>query len=143
MGTVNFAEGLYDRTRPLQVRPEEPQRQMVAAPPLSVEAHKRTYFFEDKSYLVAGGLGGFGLELADWMVTRGCRRLLLTARSGVRTGYQRLCLHRWRLAGAKVAVSRADAATEEGARELLREAAALGPVGGIFNLAMVGGAWLR
>ncbi|EEC13310.1 conserved hypothetical protein, partial [Ixodes scapularis] len=110
---------------------------------LSVEAHARTYFFEDKSYVVAGGLGGFGLELADWMVARGCRRLLLTARSGVRTGYQRLCLHRWRLAGAKVAVSRADMATEEGARALLREAAALGPVGGIFNLALVGVARLR
>lgn len=121
----------------LEVRPEEPQRQAVPATPLSVEAHTRTCFFEDKSYVVAGGLGGFGLELADWMVARGCRKLLLTARSGVRTGYQRLCLHRWRLAGAKVAVSRADAATEEGARALLREAAALGPVGGIFNLAMV------
>ncbi|CAN8007233.1 unnamed protein product, partial [Ixodes pacificus] len=121
----------------LEVRPEEPQRQTVAATPLSVEAHALTYFFENKSYLVAGGLGGFGLELADWMVARGCRRLLLTGRSGVRTGYQRLCLHRWRLAGAKVAGSRADAATEEGARELLRVAATLGPVGGIFNLAMV------
>ncbi|XP_042150461.1 fatty acid synthase-like [Ixodes scapularis] len=121
----------------LEVRPEEPQRQTMAATPLSVEAHARTYFFEDKSYVVAGGLGGFGLELADWMVARGCRRLLLTARSGVRMGYQRLCLHRWRLAGAKVAVSRADMATEEGARALLREAAALGPVGGIFNLALV------
>ncbi|XP_029849141.2 fatty acid synthase [Ixodes scapularis] len=121
----------------LEVRPEEPQRQTMAARPLSVEAHARTYFFEDKSYVVAGGLGGFGLELADWMVARGCRRLLLTARSGVRTGYQRLCLHRWRMAGAKVAVSRADVATEEGARALLREAAALGPVGGIFNLALV------
>ncbi|XP_042150431.1 fatty acid synthase-like [Ixodes scapularis] len=121
----------------IEVRPEEPQRQMMAPTPLLVEAHTRTCFFEDKSYVVAGGLGGFGLELADWMVVRGCRRLLLTARSGVRTGYQRLCLHRWRLAGAKVAVSRADAATEEGARALLQEAAALGPVGGIFNLALV------
>ncbi|CAN8007230.1 unnamed protein product, partial [Ixodes pacificus] len=121
----------------LEVRPEEPQRQTVVATPLLLEAHTRTCFFEDKSYVLAGGLGGFGLELADWMVARGCRRLLLTGRSGVRTGYQRLCLHRWRLAGAKVAVSRADAATEEGARELLREAAVFGPVGGIFNLAMV------
>ncbi|CAN8007209.1 unnamed protein product, partial [Ixodes pacificus] len=126
-----------------QILRETEGRGEVATAPLSVEAHTRTYFFEDKSYVVAGGLGGFGLELADWMVARGCRRLLLTARSGVRTGYQRLCLHRWRLAGANVAVSRADAATEEGARALLRETDALGPVGGIFNLALVGGAWRR
>ncbi|KAM7297553.1 fatty acid synthase-like [Ixodes scapularis] len=134
---ARHSDGLTTERVLSQVRPEEPQRQTMAARPLSVEAHTRTYFFEDKSYVVAGGLGGFGLELADWMVARGCRRLLLTARSGVRTGYQRLCLHRWRMAGAKVAVSRADAATEEGARALLREAAVLGPVGGIFNLALV------
>ncbi|KAM7297624.1 fatty acid synthase-like [Ixodes scapularis] len=132
-----MASGTHMGKVVLEVRPEEPQRQTMAATPLSVEAQARTYFFEDKSYVVAGGLGGFGLELADWMVARGCRRLLLTARSGVRTGYQRLCLHRWQMAGAKVAVSRADAATEEGARALLQEAAALGPVGGVFNLALV------
>ncbi|CAN8002218.1 unnamed protein product [Ixodes hexagonus] len=121
----------------LEVRPEEPQRKTMPAASLSVEANTRTCFFEDKSYVVAGGLGGFGLELADWMVSRGCRKLVVTARSGIRTGYQRLCVHRWRLAGTKVVVSRADASTEEGSKTLLQEAASLGPVGGIFNLAMV------
>lgn len=43
---------------------------------------------------VAGGLGGFGLELANWLVSRGASRLLLNSRSGVRTGYQAWCIRR-------------------------------------------------
>lgn len=121
----------------LEIRPEESQRKVASASPLTVEAITRTCFYEHKSYVIAGGLGGFGLELADWMVARGCRKLLLTARSGVKTGYQRLCLHRWQHVGAKVLVSKVDASTEKGARQIVQEAAAIGPVGGIFNLAMV------
>lgn len=82
-------------------------------------------------------MGGFGLELAHWMVKRGATRLVLNSRSGVRTGYQAWCLRRWREAGVQVRVSTADAASPGGARALLREAAALGPLGGVFNLAAV------
>ncbi|KAH7948759.1 hypothetical protein HPB49_002004 [Dermacentor silvarum] len=121
----------------LEVRPEETPRKTAPATPLTVEAVARTCFYEHKSYVIAGGLGGFGLELADWMVHRGCRKLVLSARSGVRTGYQRLCLHRWQHAGCKVVVSKADASTEKGARQIIEDAKALGPVGGIFNLAVV------
>jgi fatty acid synthase, animal type len=39
-------------------------------------------------YIIAGGLGGFGLELADWLILRGCRKLVLSSRSGVKNGYQ-------------------------------------------------------
>jgi fatty acid synthase len=84
-----------------------------------------------------GGLGGFGLELASWLISRGATRLVLTSRSGVRTGYQSLCLRRWRDAGVNVTVSTTDCTTSEGAAKLLQETAKLGPVGGIFNLAAV------
>ncbi|KAH6942266.1 hypothetical protein HPB50_002653 [Hyalomma asiaticum] len=121
----------------LQIRPEEAPRKTAPATPITVEAVARTGFYEHKSYVIAGGLGGFGLELADWMVHRGCRKLVLSARSGVRTGYQKLCLHRWHHAGCKVVVSKADASTEQGAQQIIEDARALGPVGGIFNLAVV------
>lgn len=121
----------------LEVRPEETPRKTIPATPITVEAVARTCFYEHKSYVIAGGLGGFGLELADWMVHRGCRKLVLSARSGIRTGYQKLCLHRWQQVGCKVAVSKADASTEKGARQILEDAVKLGPVGGIFNLAVV------
>ncbi|XP_077535335.1 fatty acid synthase-like [Haemaphysalis longicornis] len=121
----------------IEIRPEEISRKNLSAPPLSVEAVPRTYFYDRKSYIIAGGLGGFGLELAEWMVTRGCRKLLLSGRSGVQSGYQRLCLRRWQSLGATVLVSTADVSSGSGAREIIKEAAAIGPVGGIFNLAMV------
>lgn len=42
----------------------------------------------DNSVIITGGLGGFGLELADWLVLRGARKLILTSRTGVTKGYQ-------------------------------------------------------
>ncbi|CAH2091553.1 unnamed protein product [Euphydryas editha] len=119
----------------LRVREEEaggarPAHKLVSAIP-------RTYLHPAKSYVLVGGLGGFGLELGQWLVLRGASALVLNSRSGVRTGYQAWCVRRWREAGVRVAVSTADATTAAGARALLREAAALAPVGGVFNLAAV------
>ncbi|XP_077520061.1 fatty acid synthase-like [Amblyomma americanum] len=121
----------------LEVHPEECTPEMAPASPLVVEALARTWFYEQKSYVIIGGLGGFGLELAEWMVSRGCRKLLLSSRSGVRTGYQKRCLRRWQQSGVEVIVSTADASTEDGARVIIEEALAIGPIGGIFNLALV------
>ncbi|XP_077526187.1 fatty acid synthase-like isoform X1 [Haemaphysalis longicornis] len=121
----------------LEIRAEESERNAVPASLLTVEAVARTHFYEDKSYIIIGGLGGVGLELADWMVSRGCRKLLLCSRSGVRNGYQRLCLHHWKRAGAEVLVSTAEVSTEKGATETIEKAKSLGPGGGVFNLAAV------
>lgn len=87
--------------------------------------------------MIAGGLGGFGLELADWLVLRGCQKLVLTSRSGLRTGYQALRVRIWRSYGVTVEISTADVTTEEGVVDLLNQANKLGPVDAIFNLAAV------
>ncbi|CAG2108473.1 unnamed protein product [Medioppia subpectinata] len=97
----------------------------------------RTALHPLKSYIVTGGLGGFGLELSHWLVERGARKLVLTSRSGPRDAYQHLCIKRLRSHGVHVIVSKADASTPEGSTQLVKEALSLGPVGGIFNLAMV------
>jgi fatty acid synthase len=82
-------------------------------------------------------LGGFGLELADWLVLRGARKLVLSSRRGVRIGYQSFCVRAWRSYGAAVVISLADITTESGIRALLSEANSLGQVDAIFNLAVV------
>jgi len=87
--------------------------------------------------MYAGGLGGFGLELADWLVLRGARKLVLSSRTGIRTGYQNLRVRLWRSYGAKVVISLADITTESGVTDLLSDANSLGQVDAIFNLAMV------
>ncbi|KAL3222927.1 hypothetical protein MRX96_049905, partial [Rhipicephalus microplus] len=121
----------------IEIRPEETQLRDTKTPSVTLEAVARPCFYGHKSYIVVGGLGGFGLELAEWMISRGCCKLLLISRTGVRTGYQRLCIHRWSNVGATVLVSNEDVSTEEGARKLIENAETMGPVGGIFNLAMV------
>lgn len=39
----------------------------------------------EATYLVSGGLGGLGREVATWLVSRGARYLILLSRSGPRT----------------------------------------------------------
>ncbi|XP_055698842.1 fatty acid synthase [Phlebotomus papatasi] len=89
------------------------------------------------SYIIPGGLGGFGLELADWLVIRGARKLVLSSSRGITKQYQAYRIRIWETYGAKIVVSTANIATREGCQQLIQQAAKLGPVGGIFNLAVV------
>lgn len=77
------------------------------------------------------------MELAQWLILRGATKIVLTSRSGIRTGYQSLCVRRWEESGINVFISTADFTKENGAEQLINEALQLGPVGGIFNLAAV------
>ena len=72
----------------LQVREEEPEAVLPGAQPTLISAISKTFCPAHKSYIITGGLGGFGLELARWLVLRGAQRLVLTSRSGIRTGKQ-------------------------------------------------------
>lgn len=120
----------------LKIREEEKQK--IAQPaPKTVTAIPRTYMNPDKLYILVGGLGGFGLELAEWMINRGARYLVLTSRSGICTGFQAMCIRRWRERGVNVTISTANVATLAGARQLITESNKIAPVGGIFNLAAV------
>lgn len=99
-----------------------------------------TYFIHvvlKKFIFSKGGLGGFGLELANWLINRGAKKIVLTSRSGIRTGYQSLSVRRWEEGKIQVHVSTADITNAKGAEQLIKEANKLGPVGGIFNLAVV------
>ena len=82
-------------------------------------------------------MGGFGIELAQWLVQRGARKLILTSRRGVTVGYKSLRIRRWQDSGVNVIISKQDVTNEEGAKALLQKANKLGPIGGIFILSMV------
>lgn len=56
---------------------------------LPMSAKPKIYFDSKKSHIIIGGLGGIGLELAVWMASRGCKKLILTSRRGVTTAYQK------------------------------------------------------
>ncbi|XP_015782525.1 fatty acid synthase isoform X2 [Tetranychus urticae] len=98
----------------------------------------RTYFQPDKSYIITGGLGGVGLELAIWMVDRGAMNLVLTSRSGPKEPYQHFVLEKLRSdKNRRIVVSTNNGLTYASAAALIEEASDLAPVGGIFHLAMV------
>ena len=120
----------------LKIREEEKQAVVIPAP-IKVKAVARTALHPNKSYILAGGLGGFGLELAHWLEMRGATKIVLTSRSGPQDSYQKLSVKRLEEKGVKVLLSKANCSTLEGAKQLIKEAATLGPVGGVFNLAMV------
>ena len=48
----------------------------------------RTYCDSNECCVLIGGLGGFGLELADWLILRGCRKLVMSSSRGVTNAYQ-------------------------------------------------------
>lgn len=53
-----------------------------------IMAHPRVYCDSNAVYIIPGGLGGFGLELADWLVIRGARKLVLSSSRGITKSYQ-------------------------------------------------------
>ena len=130
----------------IKIRDEESQKMLKtslnSANKLSVIA--KTYFNPNKVYIITGGLGGFGMEFIHWMLFLGARRFVLTSRYGVRTGYQKFVLSRLeslgntlRIFGSHVIVSTHDTNTMEGAKKMIADAQQLGPIGGIFHLALV------
>ena len=121
----------------IKVRDEETTKTNTVPKSLKINAIPRTTLHPLKSYIITGGLGGFGLELANWLADRGARRIVLTSRSGPRDAYQHLSIKRLQSQGVQVLISTANASKLEGATQLIKEAASLGEVGGVFNLAMV------
>ncbi|XP_031348358.1 fatty acid synthase-like [Photinus pyralis] len=89
------------------------------------------------TYIILGGLGGFGLELVDWLILRGARKLVLVSRNGVRNGYAASRLRTWKTYEATIRVATDDVTTEEGCARLLESSEKLAPVAAIFNLAVV------
>ena len=72
-----MAQGKHIGKVVIQVQPEDESQSII-----ELMAHARSMCDPRKSYIITGGLGGFGLELAHWLVERGARNLVLTSRRG-------------------------------------------------------------
>lgn len=55
---------------------------------LPISVLPKVYCDSKESFILVGGLGGFGLELADWLILRGCRKLILSSSRGITNAYQ-------------------------------------------------------
>ncbi|MCG5445417.1 SDR family NAD(P)-dependent oxidoreductase [Micromonospora sp. NIE79] len=101
---------------------------------LPASATARMGIRPDGTYLVTGGLGGLGLELAGWLADQGARTLVLTGRGTTEPAQ----VSRLRATGVRVEVRRADVTVEADVRTLFDDVAAgLPPLRGVFHLAGV------
>ncbi|MCP5150267.1 MAG: SDR family NAD(P)-dependent oxidoreductase [Chromatiales bacterium] len=92
----------------------------------------------DATYLVTGGLGGFGLATARWLAARGARHLALLGRSGAAREEARTAVEELTAAGVQVHVLTADVADRTSLDAALAELSAAAPaVRGVIHAAMV------
>jgi acyl transferase domain-containing protein/SAM-dependent methyltransferase/acyl carrier protein len=108
----------------------------VARSRLAARPARRFGVRADALYLVTGGLGGLGLEVADWLAARGARHLALVGRRppGEQAARRLAAL---REGGVQVEVALADVARPAEVEHLLAALAPLPPLAGIFHCAGV------
>ncbi|KAL7023366.1 hypothetical protein ACKWTF_012570 [Chironomus riparius] len=102
---------------------------------LPLNSSSRVYYNANECIIIPGGLGGFGIELTEWLISRGCRKFVLSSSRGISNDRQAYKIKLWDSLGAKVIVSTANIATEEGCKELIEKSMELGSVSAIYNLA--------
>lgn len=92
-------------------------------------------FRANASYLITGGLGGLGLELARWLADRGAGHIILAGRS-IPSPHAEEIIGELRSRGLNVAIERADIADGEQCSDLIaRIRRDHAPLRGVFHLA--------
>jgi NADPH:quinone reductase-like Zn-dependent oxidoreductase/acyl carrier protein len=105
--------------------------------PLPPNTVKPVQFRADASYLITGGLGGFGLAVAEWMLRNGAGNVVLASRSGAATEEARRAVASLKKLGG-VLVVKADVSSERDVARIFKTVAQkLPPLRGIMHAAMV------
>ncbi len=89
----------------------------------------------DGSYIITGGLGGLGLQVAQSLADQGAKHLVLSGRSGANTPAAQALLANLATQGVNVSVVQADVAAEGDVARLLDQAQAQAPLRGIIHAA--------
>jgi NADPH:quinone reductase-like Zn-dependent oxidoreductase/NAD(P)-dependent dehydrogenase (short-subunit alcohol dehydrogenase family)/aryl carrier-like protein len=109
-------------------------------PPRTVVAgeDRRCRFRSDRSYLITGGLSGFGLACARWMAERGAGELVLMGRRGVASPEARAALDELTSRGVNIRVAVGDVSKSVDVERVFAEIDRNGlPLAGIIHGAMV------
>jgi NADPH:quinone reductase-like Zn-dependent oxidoreductase/acyl carrier protein len=110
--------------------------QATQAAPAS--AVRRLELSSQATFLVTGGLSGFGLRTAEWLADRGARHLVLISRRGPAAEEARTALARLESRGIHVLARACDVTDRAALTALLEEVARdLPPLRGIVHAAMV------
>ena len=92
----------------------------------------------DASYLITGGLGALGLQVAQWLVDQGAHTLVLISRRATLTAADQATIQGWTAQGVAVQVLPADVADGAAVAQLLQTiATTCPPLRGIIHAAGV------
>ncbi len=107
------------------------------APPRSTQK-ARLDLSSEASFLIAGGLSGFGLRTAEWLADRGARHLVLFGRRGPGAEEAQTVLARLERRGVKVLARSCDVTDRTALAEILDEVSRrMPPLRGVVHAAMV------
>ncbi|MCB2261721.1 MAG: type I polyketide synthase [Candidatus Thiosymbion ectosymbiont of Robbea hypermnestra] len=134
---AEIGTGIASAEKEEQVAYRDGQRyvaRLVKSNPTTTEG---TPLGAEKSYLITGGLGGLGLEVARWMVAQGARHLVLTGRRGPSEEAQEI-LKQLEETGAEILVAGADVSDRARMARLFEEIEEhMPPLKGIIHAAGV------
>ncbi|MGO3223862.1 MAG: SDR family NAD(P)-dependent oxidoreductase [Halomonas sp.] len=112
--------------------------QPIAPPQNDVLGTAAMQLSAEASYLVTGGLGGFGLRTAQWLVDKGARQLILLSRSGAASEEAQAAVAAFEQQGVKVLAAACDITDRAALAEVLaRVKGELAPLRGIVHAATV------
>lgn len=114
---------------------------IVVAPPRVAAAAEPTQAIairDDRSYLVAGGVGGFGFEAARWLADNGARHIVLASRSGRTDEATTAAIEALAAQGVTVTARACDLTDAAQVDDLVAGIhAAMPPLAGVLHTAMV------
>lgn len=102
------------------------------------QSRTRVTFSKDSTWLITGGIAGFGLESARWLAGRGVGRLVLLGRRGLQTPGATEAVASLEAIGAQVEVIACDVSKREEVQSVLATIQRNGPpLKGVLHAAMV------
>ncbi|KXG50430.1 Acyl transferase/acyl hydrolase/lysophospholipase [Penicillium griseofulvum] len=127
-----------------KIQDNEPMGQIVvtASPddvvPQFVKEHPTWEFDNSASYLVAGGFGGIGRAILQWMVDRGAKHLIVPSRSGAVSKAAAQVVAQLTAQGVTIVAPECDVSSETSLSHVLGKCArTMPPIKGCINAAMV------
>ena len=112
------------------VRPPRPGTVRKPHAPLAIDPQR--------THLITGAFGGFGLETAKWLVDHGARHLVLLGRRGPVTDEAKAVMSDFAMRGVKVLVETCDVADRRAVEKLFEKMhTRMPPVAGVIHAAMV------
>ena len=100
--------------------------------------HQQLQLSAKATYLITGGLGGFGLRTAQWLVAKGAKNLVLISRSGPASAEAQATVTELQARGIKVLATACDVTDRKALSTLFAQIAAkMPPLRGIVHAAVV------